>query len=89
MLGLILATYLYYSADAALSRYDFLVIAAIGLQAILLLSGLETWEEVRILLAFHIIGTVMGVFKTQPGSWVYPEDSFLHFGAVPLFSGFM
>ena len=89
MLALLLVTFLYYPADAALSRYDFLVLAAVALQALFLLSGLETWEEARVILAFHITGTVMELFKTYHGSWIYPEESFLRIGAVPLFSGFM
>lgn len=89
MLALLLATFLLYPEGAPVSRYDFLVIAAIGIQAIMLLSGLETWEEARIILVFHIVGTVMELFKTQAGSWIYPEESFLRIGAVPLFSGFM
>lgn len=89
LLALIIVTYLLYPEDSPLSRYDFLVLAAIGLQALLLWSGLETWEEARVILVFHIVGTVMEVFKTQVGSWVYPEDSLLRIGAVPLFSGFM
>src|SRR3546814_9164777 len=31
----------------------------------------------------------MELFKTAAGSWIYPEASLLHIGAVPLFSGFM
>jgi uncharacterized membrane protein YoaT (DUF817 family) len=31
----------------------------------------------------------MELFKTQAGSWIYPEDSILRIGMVPLFSGFM
>jgi len=89
LLGLIIATYLFYPAEAPLARYDFLVIAAISIQLVLLLTGLETWEEARIILVFHIIGTVMEIFKTQAGSWVYPEASLLRIGDVPLFSGFM
>lgn len=89
LLALIIVTYLLYPEDSPLSRYDFLVLAAIGLQALLLWSGLETWEEARVILVFHIVGTIMEVFKTQVGSWVYPEDSLLRIGAVPLFSGFM
>ena len=89
LLGLILATHLFYPENAALSRYDFLVVAAVIMQLVLLLSGLETWEEARVILAFHIVGTAMEVFKTHAGSWVYPEESFLRIGAVPLFSGFM
>jgi len=89
MLALLLATHLFYPDAAALSRYDFLVLAALALQLLLILSGLETWEEARVILVFHIVGTVMELFKTAHGSWIYPEDSFLRIGAVPLFSGFM
>ena len=89
LLGLIIATYLFYPEDSPISRYDFLVLGAIALQASLLMLGLETWEEARVILVFHIVGTLMEVFKTQVGSWAYLEDSFLRIGAVPLFSGFM
>lgn len=89
MLALILVTHVFYPDDVWLSRYDFLVLAAIALQLALILSGLETWEEARVILIFHIVGTAMEVFKTGAGSWAYPEDSFLRIGAVPLFSGFM
>lgn len=89
MLALLLATFLFYPEDAPVSRYDFLVIAAIAIQGVMILSGLETWQEARIILVFHIVGTIMELFKTQAGSWIYPEDSFLRIGAVPLFSGFM
>lgn len=89
LLGLIIATYLFYPENSLISRYDFLVLAALALQITLLLSGLETWEEAKVILVFHIVGTIMEVFKTQIGSWSYPEDSFLRIGAVPLFSGFM
>ena len=89
MLGLLLLTFLFYPEGAALSRYDFLVLAALAIQAAMLLSGLETWEEARIILVFHVVGTIMELFKTHAGSWIYPEDSFLRIGAVPLFSGFM
>lgn len=89
LLGLILATHLWYPDGAPLSRYDFLVLAAIAIQAALLASGLETWEEARIILVFHIVGTLMEIFKTGAGSWIYPEDNLLRLGGVPLFSGFM
>jgi uncharacterized membrane protein YoaT (DUF817 family) len=89
MLALLLATHLFYPEGAALSRYDFLVLAALALQVLLILSGLETWEEARVILVFHVVGTIMELFKTAHGSWIYPEDSFLRIGAVPLFSGFM
>ncbi|MEM5516906.1 DUF817 domain-containing protein [Henriciella sp. AS95] len=89
LLALILATHLWYPGDAALSRYDFLVIAAVAIQIVLLATGLETLEEAKIIFAFHIVGTIMEIFKTSAGSWIYPEDNLLRIGGVPLFSGFM
>ena len=45
MLALIVATYLWYPKGAALARYDFLVLAAIAVQALMLAAKLETWEK--------------------------------------------
>ncbi|MDR1461624.1 MAG: DUF817 domain-containing protein [Azoarcus sp.] len=50
---------------------------------------LETWEEAKVILMFHVIGTAMEIFKVHVGSWQYPEAGFLKIGGVPLFSGFM
>lgn len=89
LLALLLGTHLFYPNDAPLHRYDFLTLAAIAIQAALLAFRLETWREARVILIFHVVGTVMELFKTAAGSWTYPEASVLHVGAVPLFSGFM
>lgn len=89
MLGLLLLTFVWYPEGAPLSRYDFLVLGAVAIQVMMLWSGLETWEEAKIILVFHIVGTVMELFKTYHGSWIYPEESFLRIGGVPLFTGFM
>ena len=89
MLALLLATHLWYPAHAGLARYDFLVLGAIAIQIGMLAFGLETLEEAKVILAFHIIGTAMEVFKTSAGSWTYPEPSLLRIAGVPLFSGFM
>jgi uncharacterized membrane protein YoaT (DUF817 family) len=89
MLALIMATRLWYPHGAPLARYDALVIGAVVIQAALLWFRLETWEEAKVILAFHVIGTVMELFKTSVGSWEYPEASLLRLGGVPLFSGFM
>jgi len=89
MLALILLTYLFYPAEAAISRYDFLTIGAILIQMAMLVFRLETMEEAKVILIFHIVGTVMEIFKTHVGSWVYPEASVLRIADVPLFSGFM
>jgi uncharacterized membrane protein YoaT (DUF817 family) len=89
MLVLLVGTHLFYPAHAPLARYDFLVLAALAVQASLLALKLEHWEEARVIFVFHVVGTVMELFKTAHGSWVYPEPSLLRIGGVPLFSGFM
>ncbi len=75
--------------EAPIARYDALLIAVLLVQAFLLATGLETWNEARVIFAFHFVGTVMELFKTAAGAWVYPEESLLRIGAVPLFTGFM
>lgn len=89
MVALIIATALWYPRDAGLARYDFLFLAALAIQAGMLAFRLETWEEAKVILVFHVVGTIMEVFKTEIGSWVYPEASLFRIGGVPLFSGFM
>ncbi len=89
MVTLIIATTLWYPRDAALTRYDFLFLAAVAIQIGMLAFRLETWKEAKVIFIFHVVGTVMEVFKTGVGSWIYPEASFFRIGGVPLFSGFM
>jgi len=89
LLALLLATHFFYPADAPLHRYDFLTLSAVAIQAGMLAFRLETWAEAKVILIFHVVGTVMELFKTAAGSWIYPEESLLHIDAVPLFSGFM
>jgi uncharacterized membrane protein YoaT (DUF817 family) len=89
MLALLLITHLYYPTDAPLARYDFLTLSALAIQLAMLIFRLETWEEAKVILVFHVVGTIMELFKTANGSWIYPEDSLLRIGGVPLFSGFM
>jgi len=89
MLFILLATFLFYPENAALPRYDFITICAVIIQVLLLWTRLETWEEAKVILLFHIVGTVMEIFKTQMGSWMYPEPAYLKIGNVPLFTGFM
>lgn len=74
-----------------LPRYDFLFLAAIALQIVLYLTKIETWDEVKTIFLFHIIGFTLELFKTHPsvGSWSYPEEAFFKIATVPLFAGFM
>jgi len=89
MVALIIATTLWYPRGAPLARYDFLFLAAVSIQIGMLAFRLETWKEAKVIFIFHVVGTIMEVFKTSVGSWIYPEESFFRIGGVPLFSGFM
>ncbi|WP_082769694.1 DUF817 domain-containing protein [Caulobacter sp. CCH9-E1] len=89
MLALLVGTKLLWPEHAPLARYDFLVIASVAIQAALLALKLERWDEALVIFMFHVVGTVMELFKTAHGSWIYPEPSFLRIGGVPLFTGFM
>jgi uncharacterized membrane protein YoaT (DUF817 family) len=89
MVLLLGVTWAVYPHNLGLARYDFLTLAALVIQCLLIATRLETLEEAKVILLFHVVGTVMEVFKTSVGSWIYPEASVLHIGGVPLFSGFM
>lgn len=89
MLAALIATHFFWPAEVPLHRYDALTIYAITVQVAMLAFRLETLREASVILIFHVVGTVMELFKTAAGSWIYPEDSLLHIGPVPLFSGFM
>ena len=89
MLVLLVGTHLFWPQSAPLARYDVLVLGALAIQAGMLVLKLESWEEARVIFVFHVVGTIMELFKTAHGSWIYPEPSLLRIGDVPLFSGFM
>ena len=75
----------------AIHRYDLILIGAIIIQIVLIASGIESRDELKMIAAFHVIGLVLELYKTQPaiGSWSYPEDGLTKIGGVPLYSGFM
>lgn len=89
LLAAIIASKLIWQPDWPLHRYDFLFLFAIATQAVFLWHGLETWEEARVILLFHLTGTAMEWFKVSAGSWAYPEPALFKLMGVPLFSGFM
>lgn len=88
MLGMILLTRLWWP-EIGLARYDFWFLAALLIQIGMLALKLETLDEARVILIFHVVGTGMELFKTAAGSWIYPEDAMFRIAGVPLFSGFM
>ena len=89
MLAVLVGTKLWYPADAALARNDFLVLAAVAIQVLMVVFRLETLRELRVIVIFHIVGTGMELFKTDVGSWIYEGEGLLRIGGVPLYSGFM
>ena len=89
MLALILGTRLFWPENSGLARYDFLFLAALAIQGAMLAFKLEKPEEARVIFIFHLVGTLMELFKTQAGSWTYPEANYFRIEGVPLFSGFM
>ncbi|MDQ3071700.1 MAG: DUF817 domain-containing protein [Bacteroidota bacterium] len=72
-----------------LYRYDFLLIACIGMLVVMYYTGLETKDEVKVITLFHLLGLLMELHKVNLGSWSYPEEGWTKFGGVPLYSGFM
>ncbi|MBT2501890.1 DUF817 domain-containing protein [Curtobacterium sp. ISL-83] len=76
-------------SGTVVDRNDVLTVTAVLLQVGMLVFGLETVRELRVVLLFHVVGTVMEVFKTHVGSWTYEPGGVLVLAGVPLFSGFM
>lgn len=89
MLAGLMITKLFWDPDWSLARYDFMFLYAILIQLAFIRLKLETAEEIKVIFIFHVVGTVMEIFKTHMGSWVYPEANLIRIGGVPLFSGFM
>jgi uncharacterized membrane protein YoaT (DUF817 family) len=81
LLALLLLTKWLWPAGIAFARYDFLFLSALAIQAMLLLFRMETVREAQIIFIFHVIGTAMELFKTNVGSWTYPEPSIFHIRA--------
>ena len=88
-LAALILTRAVWQPEWALHRYDALVLIAVGLQALFIATKLETIEEARVILLFHLTGTMMEWFKVSAGSWAYPEPGILKLFGVPLFTGFM
>jgi uncharacterized membrane protein YoaT (DUF817 family) len=72
-------------------RYDALLLFAILVQAWMVVSGIETRDELKAISVFHLVGFALEVFKTSAHiqSWSYPDFAYTKLFGVPLFSGFM
>ena len=63
--ALMLLTWKFYPAHAPLARYDFLFLCMLGVQAALLAGRLETSEEAKIILIYHLVGTRDGAVQDR------------------------
>jgi len=74
-----------------LPRYDALLLIAVGIQCWMVWSGRESWDELKAICLFHLLGFALELFKTSSGirSWSYPDFAYTKIYGVPLFSGFM
>ncbi len=90
LLAVMIITSFWYPLDS-LHRYDFIFLSAIAFQIFLLTFKFETARESVVIIVFHLVATIMELFKTSDaiGSWTYPEEYFFGIGNVPLFTGFM
>lgn len=90
LLGVMLVTHFWYPLEC-IHRYDFIFLSAIAFQIFLLASKMESLRESLVIVVFHIVATIMELFKTSDSiqSWTYPEAYIFGIGNVPLFTGFM
>lgn len=72
-------------------RYDLLLLIALAIQAFMVWARLESWDELKAISLFHVLGFALEVFKTSDAirSWSYPDFAYTKLFGVPLFSGFM
>ncbi|KUP06737.1 hypothetical protein Q73_10995 [Bacillus coahuilensis m2-6] len=70
-------------------RYDWLLLICLLMQWWMVKSGRESYDELKVISLFHIIGLALELFKVHMGSWSYPEEGFFKILGVPLYSGFM
>jgi uncharacterized membrane protein YoaT (DUF817 family) len=76
---------------AGVPRYDLLLLIAVAIQGWMIRAKLESWDELKAITLFHVLGFALEAFKTSSGvrSWSYPDFAYTKLFGVPLFSGFM
>lgn len=72
-----------------LPRYDFVLLVCLTAQWAMVRWKLETWDELKVIAVFHLLGLALETYKTQVGAWEYPGAAWTKIGTVPLYSGFM
>lgn len=75
--------------SSVLPRYDLLLVACLAMQVFMVVSGLETTDELKVICLFHVLGLAMEIYKVNHGAWSYPSFTYTKVLGVPLFSGFM
>lgn len=72
-------------------RYDALLMIALLIQFWMVWAKLETWDELKAITVFHVLGFALEMFKTSGSiqSWAYPDFAYTKVFGVPLFAGFM
>ncbi len=83
--GLIITRYVH----LGLPRYDVMLIWCLILQIAMVWSKLESYDELKVICVFHLIGLCLEIFKVHFGSWSYPDAGHARIAGVPLYSGFM
>lgn len=68
---------------------DALLVWCLLVTLVLWLVGWETGREVGVIVAFHLVGLALELFKVRAGSWSYPDAGWATIAGVPLYSGFM
>ncbi|WP_042347768.1 DUF817 domain-containing protein [Bacillus massiliigorillae] len=72
-----------------ISRYDLILLICVLTQILMVTLKFETWDELKVIGVFHLIGLALELYKVHMGSWNYPEDAVMKLFGVPLYSGFM
>lgn len=72
-------------------RYDVLLLIALLIQTWMVWAKLETWNELKAITLFHVVGFALEAFKVSGSirSWAYPDFAYTKLFGVPLFAGFM
>ena len=87
--GLAASALIWKYTNPPIARYDALLIYVVVVQIAFVALKQETWRELGVICAFHLIGLALEVFKVHTGSWAYPDAGAVRVGGVPVFSGFM
>jgi uncharacterized membrane protein YoaT (DUF817 family) len=78
-----------YITPSFMYRYDMLLLLCLSMQAAMFYFRMETFDEVKVITLFHLLGLIMEIYKVHVGSWSYPEDAYTKVFNVPIYSGFM